>query len=359
MQIREVVRILCLLFVLIYGFYEAVGRQTQTNVEFLQSEFDFNDVLDAEQVLKHQFQFVISGNDSVAISTVTPSCGCLIPDWDRAYLNVGDTGTFVVGFNPFNRPGRFEKEVLVTFTNGHSEKLKISGDVLNEQSVLKKYPYDHFDIRYEKRRFLFNGIKPKQGEHFFIRLFNNSDDLIELDSIQIIGNSRFALSSESWSAKSGEFVVIRGFLTASDMPGYNEYGLQLYFKKPEIDLLSIDVVTNVVNSSSIEMKDGPKISFDNAVIDLGEVKRGTMLSKTIEIYNTGSQDLDISDIKSNCSCLSSNDRTLNLKPGEKYYLDLILDTSEIDGIQQKGLHFYSNAINGPLQQLMIKVNVFQ
>lgn len=351
-------KLLCLLLFW-YCCHDVLGRQEVADVQFSKWEHDFGKVLETDMVLKHTFQFLNVGDDSLAIANVEPSCGCIVPDWDRGYIQSGGYGNLTIGFNPYNRPGRFEKEVLVSFTNGYTEKLKISGNVLNEQAFSRQFPYQHFAIRYEKRRFIFNGIQPKQSQSFLIRLFNNSDELVELDSVRTINESKFTLNSDNWSMKPGGWVTIVGAVTASQAPGYHEYGLQLYFRDSEIDPISLDVVTNVVKPASTGKGSGPVILFDKAVLDLGQVKQGTILNKSIEIHNTGSDDLEITDILSNCSCLSVDYRFAKLKPGTKQLLDLVLDTSKIEGAQQKGLHFYSNAVNGTLQQLMIKIKVVE
>ncbi|MEL6558306.1 MAG: DUF1573 domain-containing protein [Bacteroidota bacterium] len=351
-------KLLCLLL-LWCSCHDVSGQVEIEDFQFMESEYDFENVLESDMILKHTFQFLNVGDDSLAITNVEPSCGCIVPDWNREYIQSGDYGNVTIGFNPYNRPGRFEKEVLVSFTNGSTQKLEISGAVLNEQIFSKQYPYEHFNIRYEKRRFIFNGVQPKQSQSFLIRLFNNSDKPVALDSVGTISESRFTLNSESWSMEPGRWVVIEGVVIADEEPGYTEYGLRLYFKDQDIDPISLDIVQNVLKAASVDQEDGPMLAFDKTIIDIGEVKQGTVLNKTIEIQNAGTGNLEISDIVSNCGCLSVDYRNAKLKPGEKQLLYLILDTSAIDGIQQKGLHFYSNAVNGTLQQLMIKVKVVQ
>lgn len=352
--------ILCWLL-LFSGLQNVWSKQLNDEVRFFQTTYDFRDVIEANQILSHQYQFVVSGSDSIAIVDVVPSCGCIVPDWERQYLQPGDTGVINVGFNPYNRPGRFDKEVSVIFSNNYSEQLKISGDVLTEVSVRKKYPYISGNIRYDLRRFLYQSIEPSSEHVFKINLFNDSDNIVKIDSVLTVSNSLFSLKMDTWTIESGKSTMLEGVFKASEKLGYYEFGIQIFLDDAESELIAFDIAANVIDKSGVNSEDskGAVLVFDNTVFDFGKVTKGTSVQKTIEISNEGSERLIVSNIKSNCSCLTIPTTNLKLNTGDSYLLKIILDTSNLDGFQQKALHFYSNADNGSIQHYMIKANVVE
>lgn len=103
-------------------------------IKFTQSSHDFGTIAEGPKVY-HEFTFTNTGREPVVVQVAKAGCGCTTPEWSKAPVAPGKTGTIKVGFDSQGRPGVFKKEVDVTFAAGmNNEKtgtvqLTIKGDV--------------------------------------------------------------------------------------------------------------------------------------------------------------------------------------------------------------------------------------
>ncbi len=81
-------------------------------------------------VIKHVFTFKNVGAVPLVISDIQTSCGCTVPEWQRAPIAVGATSAVNVQFNSEGKEGAQEKPIRVianTFPN--ETVLMLSGKV--------------------------------------------------------------------------------------------------------------------------------------------------------------------------------------------------------------------------------------
>ena len=81
-------------------------------MDFVTLEHDFGDITEGEKVAC-VFKFTNSGDADLLISSVTTSCGCTIPDFDKKPVQPGDSGTIEVLFDSSYREGAQTKTVTV------------------------------------------------------------------------------------------------------------------------------------------------------------------------------------------------------------------------------------------------------
>jgi hypothetical protein len=83
----------------------------------------------------NEFVFTNTGTDPVVISNVTVSCGCTTPEWSKAPVLPGKTGTVKATFNAA-AAGAFNKPVTVfSNTEGGSITLYLNGEVVPKQTA--------------------------------------------------------------------------------------------------------------------------------------------------------------------------------------------------------------------------------
>ena len=77
---------------------------------------DFGTIKEADGKVEHDFIIKNTGDKPIAISSVSSSCGCTIPEWDKAPLRPGQESKVHVVFNPHNRNGQFNKTISVNLS---------------------------------------------------------------------------------------------------------------------------------------------------------------------------------------------------------------------------------------------------
>lgn len=78
------------------------------------------------------FKFTNNGAAPLVIKSAQASCGCTTPSYTKAPVMPGETGEVKASYGTEGRPGFFSKTVTVTFDNGSSQVLSISGTVATD-----------------------------------------------------------------------------------------------------------------------------------------------------------------------------------------------------------------------------------
>lgn len=79
------------------------------------------------------------GSAPAAIMKVRPSCGCTAVSFQKEEIAPGDSAWIELTYNPFRRPGRFEKNVKVYPSEGDVIRIPITGLVVASPETV-----DHF-----------------------------------------------------------------------------------------------------------------------------------------------------------------------------------------------------------------------
>ena len=326
---------------------------------FLEKNHFFGEVLEEDQLLTRDFIFVNRQPDSIKVAAVSPSCGCLVPQWDKEYIAPGDSGVVIIGFNPLNRPGAFVKTTEVLFSNGRSETLQVTGEVLSGVSVEKRFPFDQGPLRLAQRRLMLPTSAKGDTLDFELKVFNMGPDTVfYVDSLTFL-HASISLAEVPALIAPSTTVVLNGQVTMPQQSGYVELGNQLGYSHEE-GVLNFEVIANVVPEAALQSTEaGGELFFEKTIIDLGEQYNDGSVPVVFELVNKGSAAVLVDRVIANCSCLAVPDQQLRIAPNETFSLEVLLDTGQLLGRQQKTLHLYTNARNRQLHQLMIKVNVKQ
>ena len=106
--------------------------------------------------------------------------------------------------------------------------------------------------------------------------------------------------------------------------------------------------------SAEELDKSPKLLISERVFDFGKIEEGGVVEAEFNLTNTGKQKLNFRKIKSNCSCVTYDVKSQNLKKGKSQTINLKFDTSGRRGNQYKTVTFFSNDPTSPTQMVTIK-----
>lgn len=87
----------------------------------------------------------------------------------------------------------------------------------------------------------------------------------------------------------------------------------------------------VASIQSATQKKPEALAVEPDVVDVGEVSRGSILTRSVTLQNNSENPLEIVDSQSTCSCAISNDVTGRLGPRAKRELRLRWDTTGKSG----------------------------
>lgn len=104
-------------------------------LKFEATEFDFGTVKDDVKSVVHEYTFVNTSDEPVAIVSASASCGCTKPKFPAKPIAPGGKGAVTVTFLPAGQKGEVSKEVKVRVRSASSKSskrlvLKLTGVVI-------------------------------------------------------------------------------------------------------------------------------------------------------------------------------------------------------------------------------------
>ncbi len=92
-------------------------------------------------------------------------------------------------------------------------------------------------------------------------------------------------------------------------------------------------------------QDIPTITFDSLVIDYGIITKGDNGVRQFTFTNTGTADLEITQVRSSCGCTIPKKPSQPIAPGASDVIEVKYDTERVGPIR-KTITVASNASNG-------------
>src|SRR6056297_1900409 len=118
------------------------AQQKQAAISFNKEAHNFGEIKEDDGKVAYQFSFKNTGQSPLIITQVKASCGCTSPEWTKKPIMAGQEGYVKVTFDPKNRPGPFNKTIMVNTNGDPSVKvLRVTGEVIpREKTVEDIYP---------------------------------------------------------------------------------------------------------------------------------------------------------------------------------------------------------------------------
>lgn len=125
---------------------------------------------------------------------------------------------------------------------------------------------------------------------------------------------------------------------------------------PVIRSLLITLVTLLTAGLALAQEAAPRLTLVDPMKDFGVVPKGEKLAWSFQIKNTGTADLQITQVQPACGCtVAEYDKVI--KPGETGRVEAVVDTESFNGPISKGVTIQSNDPDTPAAQVTIKAIV--
>jgi hypothetical protein len=102
---------------------------------------------------------------------------------------------------------------------------------------------------------------------------------------------------------------------------------------------------------------GPRLVLSKDRWNLGTVPAGTIITKRVDLSNTGDAPLSIKRVRSTCECMQASAGANRIAPGKKAPLEFSVNTKNLYGEKKYHLYIESDAIDRPLRVIRVALNV--
>lgn len=106
-------------------------------LDFAEKKYDFGSISENSAPVVHEYRFVNTGDEPVAVLSVSTGCGCTRPEYPVRPIEPGKEGVIKITFLPKGQSGDINKSIQVRYRSATARSskrltLRLSGAVLNE-----------------------------------------------------------------------------------------------------------------------------------------------------------------------------------------------------------------------------------
>jgi len=338
-------------------FFSAMSLFAQPVIQFDKTTIDFGTIKEEGGKVTGRFEFINTGNEDLLLTGVKPGCGCTAADYTKTPVAPGQKGYIDATYNPYNRPGSFNKNIRVTTNetkfqndeNATSHMIYIKG-------IVEKRPPSKYDVA---------GYKNGQGE---IRIKDNN---VKLDLLST-ENKKFTIQVMNFSEHPSTFEPLNlpPYITIEkSSPTLIAPNVETDFtfkydaaKREEIgtykDVVNIQVqdsiesrITFIIESNIKEdfskltpkqLQDAPKAVLDSLILNYGKIEKNSTPAKQVKLYNKGKNPLIIRQLKSSITVFSITSDKKEIPKDGFATLTITVNSRNRRGIQNAEIEIITN-----------------
>jgi len=337
----------------------------QAKLEFVKTSHDFGEISEEDGAVEYSFLFVNAGDQALRISKVNASCGCTTSYWTKEEILPGDSGRISAKYNPFNRPGVFEKSLQVLSSGiNSSEALHIKGRVIpKSRSIESDLPIRVGAMRLKNRAFSMGNITTENPVKKRFEVYNHSDSTFSflIDEMKLPAHISMAFEPQELpSGQRGELVIEYDPVLKNSL-GYHSDQITIKTSGQDTIETNFNVLASIeeyfVAMTEEELANAAKLTLSKMSHDFGKVAKEAVVETEFLLINSGKNELIIRSTLANCDCVVSVVEKSSLEPGERTKVKVTFDTTGRKGKQFKNVTIFSNDPARPSQMVTIKATV--
>ena len=339
------------------------AQQVQPVMKFDSKVHDFGTFKEETGEVSYTFEFLNTGNQPVIIKGVTSNCGCTSPKWSKQPIVPGKKGFVKAYFNPKNRPGSFNKSVIITAnTNPVQTILRIKGKVTpREKTIADLYPRKLMELRMTSNYVAITKVKNTAVKEASVGVYNEGTETIEIGFKRLPSHLKIKMIPEKLAPKQkGKIKVIYDATLKTDWGYVTDY-LNLLINgeyKPGQRLnVSATIVEDFSHLKGKEKENAPKLELSEKVFNFGDMKQGEKGEHIFSLKNSGKSDLIIRKTHASCGCTAIAPNKKIVKTGENAEIKVIFNSRGKRGRQNKFITVITNDPNNSSTRLRISANV--
>ena len=322
----------------------------QSSFRFLETTHHFGDLIENEKV-SHTFRFINQGIDSARIISVKASCDCVLAIWNTVKIAPKTSDSITISFNTANRSGAFHKLIHVFDDQGTSMALYLKGYVINNSTnMISNFPVHYGNLFLTSKLLNMGSIWDHKIVEKEFKIFNNAD--IEMTFLMSSSNLpdfvKLRTIPDTLAPKSiGTLILNYDPVKRSDL-GFLRDGLIINTTDVEMPFKRISVIAtieeyfDIASSNGVDSVNYPILDLSDENIDFGKMYSDQPMLHKLNLYNRGTDLLNIRMIKSNCGCIEWDLKKKNIFGGDSTVLVIKLDPHNRKGRQFKNLTLFTN-----------------
>ena len=316
-------------------------------IRWLERDYDFGLWKEIAGPKTGTSRFINLGPDTIAIVDVKPSCGCTSASFTDTPIAPGDTAMVSYTYDPTMRPGKFEKSVRVSLSDGTRQTLRIRGNVLGTpESLASLFPVDAGEVRYSDSVVAFGRVSFGRAPLGFVNAYVLSQDSI----LPKLSTTSDALQITPSVDKAGPGDIVTYSLSLNT-ERLNRYGPVEILAGP-VKVTAI-IVPDTDRLMLQQQGKSPSITADPSMLDLGQISASS-INLEFTVRNEGKAPLELLSIYPSSEAIKIVKYPSVIKPGKKGAVKIEIDPSRLNrGPQRQSIEIISNDPRNPQLSLPV------
>jgi hypothetical protein len=352
-----------LLLIFNFSFLTIIAFAQKPQIFFENTKHDFGEFKESAGVQTATFTFTNKGTVPLVINNVRASCGCTSPQWTREPVAPNEAGSIKVSYDPKNRPGAFNKSVIVqsNATNG-TTILHLEGRVEPREKTLQElYPRTIGALRVKTNHLSFSRMKTNDVETKELELVNDTDNPVTVGFRRIPSHIKAIPEPETIPAKGRGKLIVTYNAAGANTYGFTSHRIYFSLNGSQDYRASLGVSATIEEDFSKltpeQLANAPVAVFPEKSHDFGTMKQGERKDHTFNLKNEGKSELIIRNIRSSCGCTAVAPSRKVLAPGESAPVKVTFDSRGKRGRQSKSITIITNDPKTPTNILRVSCNV--
>ena len=286
-------------------FFSAISLFAQPAIQFDKTTYDFGNIKEEGGKTTGKFEFTNTGNQDLLITSVKPGCGCTAADYTKTPVPPGGRGFINATYDPYNRPGGFNKSIKVTTNepkfnddaNAAPYMIYIKGNVEKRAPTVFEtagYKNGTGNVRI-KENMLKLELLNTENKTFTIQVMNFLETEASFEAINL-PNYISTTPVKLMPGEEKEIVFIYDASKRGEIGAYRD-NIQIQTDdavEPKLTLIVESIIKEDFSKlTTKQLNDAPKADIETLELDFGKVEKNSTASLQVKIYNTGKNPLII------------------------------------------------------------------
>ena len=343
----------------------------QPKIQFDQTTYDFGTIHEEGGKVTGKFVFTNVGNEPLELTNVRPGCGCTAANYTKGQIAPGEKGYIEATYNPYNRPGNFNKNIRVTTNEPQflEDSKAAPHMIFIKGEVIKRPPTEFERAGYTKTAGMARFFEPNVSHNllntqsvldtFKVRNFWTKPVNYRFDSNNGYVTEQYrSFGSDLMPGEEG-FIVIK--YDASKRAAFGQMKDAItYITNDSIESkkqlhYAVNIKEDFSKLTPKQLKKAPISVYSETQLDLGQIQKNSTMEKELVVTNTGKNPLIIRKVESSSSSFKAHPSMTEIPSGASATIKVVYKSSNRPGVQNATIEVITNDPNNSNQIINLKV----
>lgn len=345
----------------------------QPEIKFENTTYDFGKIKEEGGKVTGKFIFTNVGNEPLELTNVRPGCGCTAANYSKGAIAPGEQGYIEATYNPYNRPGAFNKNIRVTTNEPRfldNEKatphmIFIKGEVIKRPPTefeLAGYTNGSGMVRIKEANVSHNLLNTESvTDTFLIRNFWNKPVSIQFEKpSEFVSEVSRNFGAELLPGQEGTFILK---YDANKRGRFGQVKDAIIFKtndsiEPTKRInYAINIKEDFSKMTSKQLKNAPVSNVSATTVNFGDMQKNTSKTEIITLTNTGKTPLLIRSLETSNSLFHVSSNVKEVPAGGSAEVTVSIKAPGRTSTQNATIDIITNDPANPIRTIQVNAKV--